>query len=248
MRPYFDEGGITIYLGDARDVVPRLGGAWSAVLADPPYGHGWYETDQDITAFVAGLIATAPSAVFGYPKHLVRLCMLARAVPSDWATWWPTNGACRGFNLQGLRHESEHIAFFGKHRLGLIREARSESSKRLYAADYQRRDPGRDRDRIDNGDPEERRLGDVWTFPAPGLAFQAAKRQHPNQKPELLMQRLVEAVSEPGATILDPTMGSGSALVAARRLGRKAIGIELVEAHCETAAAGLSQQTLAGVV
>lgn len=248
MRPYFDEAGITIYLGDARDVVPHLGGAWSAVLADPPYGSNWYETDRDITAFIAGLIATAPSAVFGYPRHLVRLCTLARAVPSDWAVWWPTNGACRGFNLQGLRHESEHIAFFGKHRLASLRETRSDASKRIYAAEYQRRESTRERDGIVNGDPDDRRLGDVWTFPAPGLAFQSARRQHPNEKPELLMQRLVEAISEPGAVILDPAMGSGSALVAARRLGRKAIGIELVESHCETAASRLSQQTLAGVV
>ena len=46
----------------------------------------------------------------------------------------------------------------------------------------------------------------------------------------------VEWLSEPGEYVLDPTMGAGTSLVASKAAGRRAIGIEIEERHCETAA------------
>ena len=69
-------------------------------------------------------------------------------------------------------------------------------------------------------------------------------RLHPTPKPELLMADLVMQFTDAGDTILDPFMGSGTTLVAAKRLGRKAIGIELEEKYCEIAAKRLSQGAL----
>jgi site-specific DNA-methyltransferase (adenine-specific) len=67
---------------------------------------------------------------------------------------------------------------------------------------------------------------------------------HKSQKPILLMRALVNRSSSVGATILDPFMGSGTTLRAAKDLGRKAIGIELEERYCEIAANRLAQGVL----
>lgn len=67
---------------------------------------------------------------------------------------------------------------------------------------------------------------------------------HPTQKPEQLMAWCLGFLPKTARTILDPFAGSGTTLVAAKRLGRKAIGIEISEQYCAVAARRLSQGAL----
>jgi site-specific DNA-methyltransferase (adenine-specific) len=67
---------------------------------------------------------------------------------------------------------------------------------------------------------------------------------HPTQKPRRLMNALVSRYSKESDLILDPFMGSGTTLVAAKQLGRRAIGIEIEEKYCEIAVERLAQGVL----
>lgn len=73
-------------------------------------------------------------------------------------------------------------------------------------------------------------------------SWESHGRQHPNQKPESLLLYLINRC--PRGAVCDPFMGSGTTLVAAKRLGRKAIGIEIEERYCEIAARRLQQEAL----
>ena len=69
------------------------------------------------------------------------------------------------------------------------------------------------------------------------------KPDHPSPKPYPVMRWIVGKLPNDGA-ILDPYMGSGTTLLAAKNLGREAIGIEIEERYCEIAAKRLSQQVM----
>ena len=80
--------------------------------------------------------------------------------------------------------------------------------------------------------------GEVWRFALD------RKKRHPTQKPLSLMSQIVRVSSRPGDLILDPFCGSGTTLVAAKNLGRRAIGIEIEEKYCEIAVKRLAQGVL----
>jgi DNA modification methylase len=69
-----------------------------------------------------------------------------------------------------------------------------------------------------------------------------SSRYHPTEKPEGLMVKLV--MKAPPGLVVDPFMGSGTTLVAAKALNRRAIGIELNEDYCKVAVSRLRQRAL----
>jgi site-specific DNA-methyltransferase (adenine-specific) len=219
VTPYYDAGGITIYCGDCRDVMPGL--TADLLITDPPYGFGAYHTDVQPPVWTG-----ERAAVFGYPETLLDW-IAVRGKPQAWIVWWPTNGACRGsFHSRSIQRETEHIAIWG----GIVGTARvGKSTRAIDPAKY--------------GCLPDRKCPDVWRDPAPGLCFNSRLRQHKNEKPLSLMTRLI-ALMGGDDTVLDPFMGSGTTLVAAKNLGRRAIGIEIEERYCEISARRLSQEVL----
>ncbi len=222
MTPYFDDGQCVIYHGDCREILPGL---WADVLiSDPPYGVGarygdsYSDSSQGYWEWflpvVALMRAAAPVVAFTH-----RIEALRWVSGWDWVAVWhkPLSLGGRIGNSRWLPHW-EPIFLWGIH--GVKAQA----------------------------------VGDVLSFnpevgsgtvSQPGRTkLASASVGHPFPKPERLFRRLIDALSVEEQTILDPFMGSGTTLRAAKDLGRRAIGIEIDERYYEIAARRLSQQVL----
>jgi site-specific DNA-methyltransferase (adenine-specific) len=72
----------------------------------------------------------------------------------------------------------------------------------------------------------------IWSDILPVQAQSAERLGYPTQKPLALLERIVKASSNPGDIVLDPFCGCGTALVAAQKLGRRWIGIDIAPSAC----------------
>lgn len=194
MNPYYEHAGITIYLGDCREILPHLPKV-DAVITDPPYGVGLSTWDRSV------------------PR------------PQDWLYWAIANSETvyvTPGNGQVLLYPQPTwtMAWFRPGSVQRVREGVGFSHWEpilVYGA------------MVAPVDAKQ-----IKAIPQPDGAG------HPCPKPYELLQWLISTGDF--ATILDPFMGSGTTLVAAKNLGRKAIGIEIEERYCEIAAKRLSQE------
>lgn len=72
-----------------------------------------------------------------------------------------------------------------------------------------------------------RAIGDVWDDIAPLNMTARERLGYPTQKPVLLLERIIEATTQPGALVLDPFCGCGTTVHAAQKLGRRWIGVDV---------------------
>lgn len=228
MKPYYEHGGIQLFHGDCREILPTVGS--DVCIADPTYGFNAYPTDKDgfFSELASFVKRVRSSAIFGYPEQLCGFC--TREVmpqPSEWIVWMPPNKpGNRGIPLP-KSHEA--IAIFGETLEAPKRHRRDRNPQRA----------------IQRGlDPTWCPMGDVWEHKSPGLGYgeEGVARLHPNQKPLDLCSDLIHFLSRKGEMVTDPFCGSGSVLVAAALNDRRALGIDVDEACCEIAAKRLSQE------
>jgi len=220
VKPYYDHGGITIYHGDCREVLPTLAPV-DLVLTDPPY-NAINRASSGLRSFDKGTADNAPVDIATLAAEFVRL---ANGSIYVWCSDEQFTGWTEAFKGTGCAtricawHKTNPSPMNGEYlwlsALELCVFARKPNA---YFA--------------------ERCAHPIWTGPSEPLDG------HPTPKPVWLFSRLLIASAPLSGTVLDPFVGSGTTLLAAKNLGRHAIGIELEERYCEIAANRLSQEVL----
>ena len=214
LKPYYDHAGITIYHADCRDVLPQA----DVVLADPPYGLGFpYLSYDDTREALINLIDDVVPALLALAERTLVLC---------------------GPTQIGLYPEPDWVAC-------IVWDTTGSFGKRGYSQWTPVLCYGPDLDGFGNVNGILKT--DVHRISGgAGVGFQrgAWEREHTCPKPENLVRWVVSRFTPEDSTILDPFMGSGTTLVVAKQLRRKAIGIEIEEKYCEIAAKRLSQDVL----
>jgi site-specific DNA-methyltransferase (adenine-specific) len=244
MTPYYQEDGITIFCADCRDVLPCFDGEEPVIdhaIFDPPYSdHVHAKQRRGGNKHRDGVVSEGRELGFAALDAATRLhvgvwCATTvdrwTLVFSDTESahlWRAALCECEG------ALEYTRTAFW--HKLGGAPQFTGDRPAVAVEAITIAHRLGRKRW---NGG------GKQGLYATPIVTGHAAEgRFHTTQKPLELMSQLVMDFTDAGDTIIDPFMGSGTTLVACKRLGRKAIGIEISEAYCEIAAKRLSQRAL----
>ena len=214
-KPYYSHAGITIYHGDCREILPSLQSV-DSVITDPPYGVDLGENSP------GGLDKDPYLSYTDTYANFIGIVVPAINLALDKSR--------RGAVFSGPHiHEQRKPdaiggvycpAASGRHKWGF-----KSFLPVLFYGTAPSLETGR---------------GSMAT--AMESTAIAERNGHPVQKPLIWMSWLISLASLETETVLDPFMGSGTTLRAAKDLGRKAIGIEIEEKYCEIAAKRLSQE------
>jgi len=215
-KPYYDDGnGIQIFHGDCREIVPLLeAGSVDCVVTDPPYGIRYVKGGGGHGLWIN--LPTEP--IYGDDQPFD---------PSPWLAW-----PCLMWGADHYKHVlppgGTMLAWDKSVGIGPADSFVDCEFAWCSVAGIKR---------------------NVFRFLWKGAISMKAgenngRRLHPTQKPEVLIRWCIEFVSKRGDLILDPFMGSGTTLRAAKDLGRRAIGVEIEERYAEIAARRLEQGVL----
>ena len=229
MTPYYERDGITIWLGDCRDILPTLPPV-DLVLTDPPYGmtensgrrlHAYKDSAKSHGRI--GWAGAAEPTDYGNTDW--------NHDPLDADTWTELMRLAPNQIIWGANHL---LTVLGKPPRTLVWDKKCQNGWEDTFSDCEFgwcSSIGPDR-------MYRHRWIGMLRDGAP------AKREHPTEKPIELMAWCLHFFPD-AQTVLDPFMGSGTTLRAAKDLGRNAIGIEIEEKYCEIAVKRLAQEVLA---
>ena len=223
MNPYYEDEFVTIYHGDALDVMSELGDSTAHhVVTDPPYilssassmkTGGWADMMNASHWFAAWYreakrITRGDGSIWTFGNWRTLPVMMRAAIDAS----IPTTSL--------MVWDKDWIGPAGPQAL------RSQHEICLVMANPAFKLP-------------DRSQGDVLRI----RSSSSKPTGHPAEKPVALLRRVIELTgAQPGQTILDPFTGSGTAIIAARELGIKTVAIEAEERWCEVAVNRLQQQ------
>lgn len=230
LTPYYEQSGVTIYHGDCNDIMSELKA--DAIVTDPPYN---LRGGDDILHFDGSLALRRDFGPWDEEWRAEPFLQLAANVV-------PSGGSLLAFTSDRLLAAYRGSGSW-KPRGTLVWEKlnppphpRPSYVQATEWIVWLQRDGGRPAVWNGNG-----YTLNILRYPICGGTVRDA---HPTQKPEPLMVELIARHTAPESLLLDPFMGTGTTLVAAKRIGRRAIGIELNEAYCEMAVKRLQQEAL----
>lgn len=211
-KPFYQDDWTTIYCADARTIIPTVNAASvDLVLADPPYG-----VDEGTNRGERGRGGIVQSYNFDPvegdrepfdPRPLLKFPRLILFGANYYASRLPESPSWIVWDkLNGLATERRPIGFCDAADIEMIW--------------------------TNLGGPA-RILHHRWM----GLLKDSERRDrrvHPTQKPVALMCALLDVFTQPGDLVFDPYMGSGPVLLAARRMKRRAVGVDCVREYCVT--------------
>ncbi len=246
-KPYYQDKSVTIYHGDCRDIMGTFEAeSVDMIWTDPPYGHSNLADDlaSSRVGVRGGRQRPAQTIANDDPGQWKRLIMsfldeAERILKHDCCCCCCCccggGGPSPAFANLALWMDAR-LAFF--HAVVWDKSARGNGLGWRYRRNYEfvmvsHRKGGR----LSWADPDIAVPNIIRTAPARNIL-------HPTTKPVGLSSAFIRWHTVDNALVVDPFMGSGTTLRAAKDEGRKAIGIEIEERYCEIAANRLSQETL----
>lgn len=225
IEPYYDEDGVTIYCGDCREVLPELG-QFDLLLTDPPYGVSYVTARRSRGDKLRKPVENDADLTVvseAWPAAMARL--------KDDRHWYAFASPRMIAEASRVFSGSKNIIAWDKGDRGTVGDLKCGFGEAWEAIFY-----GMKGRRELRGSRPRTVVRMDWSSTLDPV--------HPTVKPIRLLGRFICWSTDVGESVLDPFMGSGTTLVAAKIEGRHAVGIELNERYCEIAVNRLRQKVL----